>query len=967
MENPSMNKHAIIDGCEYSLIETVSVLGSDDTVILCRDGQGKQVICSVALWISAAPKQAAAPVHAGSAAQEKIELFMSLFRGREDVYARRYHSIKSGKGGYAPVCKNEWVPGVCDKKANKCTVCPNRAFMPLSIEAVRKHLIGGDEHCRDVVGVYPLLPGDTTFFLAADFDGENWREDVAAFRTVCSDFGLTPGVERSRSGDGAHSWFFFTEPVPAADARKLGSGLLTCAMERRHELSFNSYDRLFPSQDAVPKGGLGNLIALPFQGQAQRLGNSLFIDEGFLPYSDQWAFLSTLPKITPDKLAQHISAVCLGGDMGELMEDMEPKPWEKKRSTKKLTRFDFPETVKLTQANMLYVEKAGISQSALNFIRRLAAFRNPDFYKSQAMRLPIYNKPRIIDCSEEHPAHLAIPRGCIDALQDLLNAYSVPYSIADERCRGSGIDVSFSGALRSEQLPAAEALLARDMGVLSATTAFGKTVIGAYLIGQRKVNTLILVHSSALLVQWKAALEQFLVINEELPEQPKKRGRKKKLSLIGQLGAGKNTLGGIVDIAIIQSLFEGEEKAVKELVADYGMVICDECHHIAAFTFEKVLRAATAKYVYGLSATPSRQDGHHPIIFMQCGPTRYIVDAKAQADMRNFEHFVIPRFTKTRLPDTEGIQRIYADVAQNEARNACIVRDALAALDEGRTPILLTQRREHAIALAGALREKTANVLLLLGSDSQKEKREKLALLKAVPSGDPLVVVATGKYIGEGFDEPRLDTLLLAMPVAWKGTLAQYAGRLHRNYEGKHEARIYDYVDTHIPVLERMYQKRLRGYGEIGYRVKSDGQDEVPGLIFDSQSFYTAFANDLTTAARDILIISPFVRKARVTTMRKLLTTPLLAGVKLTVVTRPAEDYKPEQQSAVAAIIDTLRFVGVTVLLRSNIHQKYAVIDQSIVWYGSINFLSFGKSEESVMRFESSDIAGELLDAVRRG
>ena len=757
-----MNQTAKLSGITYRLLETIPGL-DEASYVLCESENGERSVCPLDRWEAAAPAPTT-KVHAKSPSQDKIALFLELFHGREDVYAKRWYNFKTQKSGYSPACRNEWVRGVCDKKKHRCADCPNREFIALSPEIVRAHLIGRDEFCRDVVGIYPLLPDDTTRFLCADFDDGGWQEDVRAFCAAAGSCGLTPAVERSRSGEGAHVWFFLETPVPAADARKLGSLLLTSAMAKRHELSFRSYDRLFPSQDTMPKGGFGNLIALPFQGQAQKNGNSLFVDEHFVPYPDQWAYLSALPRITEAELEKALSSFRCTADTGTLADSKE-KPWERgSKQEKALTKLDFPLTVSLTLADRLYVEKAGLSQTALNRIKRLAAFRNPDFYKSQAMRLPIYDKPRVIDCGEETDDYLILPRGCLLTVCELLDGLAVPFTCSDLRNSGREISVQFNGKLRQEQIPAVDALLAHDIGVLSATTAFGKTVIGAYLIGERKTNALILVHSTALLAQWKQALEQFLTIDETLPEEPKKRGRKKKRQLIGQLGGGKKSLSGIVDIAIIQSLFEGEDKHVKELVADYGMVICDECHHVAAFSFEKVLKTVRARYVYGLSATPTRQDGHHPIIFMQCGPVRYLVDAKEQAKQRSFSHYLFPRLTKTRLPDTQRVQDVYTAIVKNELRNAQIVYDAISAVKNGRTPIILTERREHAEALYAALQNSAAHVFLLLGSDSVKEKREKLDALRAVPERETLLIVATGKYIGEGFDEPRLDTLFLAMP-----------------------------------------------------------------------------------------------------------------------------------------------------------------------------------------------------------
>lgn len=959
-----MNKKAFIGGQEYTFSGKLPSLEDGQTVIICADERGEKYTCSEVFWQNSAPKiEQTAPIHTHSSAKEKIDFFLSVFKGRPDLYAKRYYSEKTGKSGYTPVCKNEWSYVLCDKRKYKCADCPNREFTHLSAEAVKAHLIGQDVFFRDVAAIYPMLEDNTTYLLAADFDEKNWQADVSAFCKCCKEFGITPAVERSRSGNGAHVWFFFSDPVSAADARRLGSGLLTQTMTRRHELSFNSYDRLFPSQDAVPKGGFGNLIALPFQGQAQKDGNSLFVDEQFTPYQDQWAFLSSLPKITPEQLQGYLQKLCCNGELGELADTEEKQaPWQHKRTRSKLTNKDFPVQTRLVLSNLIYINKHGFSQAALNAIKRLAAFLNPEFCKKQAMRLPVYNVPRVIDCSYEDDHYIGIPRGCTDALTELLEQYEVSFFFDDKRCAGHSVDVDFNGTLREEQLPAAEALLSKDMGVLSATTAFGKTVIGAYLMGQRKVNTLILVHSAALLEQWKSSLEQFLDIHEILSEPTKKRGRKRKQSLIGQIGSGKNARGGIVDIAIMQSLFEGEEKTVKSFVSEYGMVIVDECHHVAAFTFESILKSVEAKYVYGLSATPTRKDGHQPIIFMQCGPIRYLVDAKSQAEKREFDHFVVPRFTKTRLPNADNIQDIYAGITENIQRNELLTTDALKLVLDGRTPILLTERKEHAMRLAALLEGKVDNIFLLIGSDGQKDKREKLAALQNVPANEQVVIIATGKYIGEGFDFPRLDTLLLAMPISWKGTLAQYVGRLHRNYDGKNEVRVYDYVDIHIPTLERMYHKRLKGYAELGYQVKFGEPNETASSIYDGYASMMPFARDLSNAVKSVVIVSPYIQKDRIDMLLPTFRELLLSEIKITVYINDADTFAAKYKSDINKAISALEEGGVTVVKRQDLRQKFAVIDESTVWYGNVDFLAFGKRDSYALRFENTDIAGELLD-----
>lgn len=806
-----------------------------------------------------------------STSEEKIGLFRSLFKGRDDVFARRWQSGTTGKSGYQPVCGNEWTDGLCDKKKYKCAICPNRSLLPLTDRDIFNHLAGKDSNCRDVTGIYPLLSDDTCCFLCADFDDEHYIDDITAFCSICAEYSIPVSIERSRSGNGAHIWIFFEEPVMASIARKLGSGILTKAMERCDALSFESYDRFLPNQDTMPEGGFGNLIALPLQGQARKSNNSVFVNSDLLPYHDQWAYLSSVQKLDKDKAEALAQELTKQGELGVLVSDSDEKPWEsKKKQTLHIS--DFPPTLTIVLANMLYIPVTGLSPSAKNQIKRLAAFRNPDFYRAQAMRLPLYNKPRIICTADISEEYIGIPRGCKDALCGLLDDHLIAYRIDDKTNPGTKINVHFNGELRDEQKPAADMLLDHNIGVLSATTAFGKTVIASYLISQRQVNTLILVHTGALMLQWKKSLEQFLSFDMQSPEEAKGRGRRKAWSPIGILGSGKNTLHGIVDIAMLQSLTSGDN--VKEAVRNYGMIIVDECHHVSAVNFEAVLKYTNARYVYGLTATPTRQDGHHPIIFMQCGPIRYKVDAKEQAEKRSFEHYLIPRFTAFRdiSADKKNITALYRELAENELRNRMIIKDVISVLESGRNPIVLTERREHVATLFNLLDGHCKNIITLTGTASAKERRETSEKLASVPDNESLVIIATGKYVGEGFDYPRLDTLFLALPIAWKGKVAQYAGRLHRNYPGKTEVQVYDYADIHISVLEKMYQKRIKSYASIGYKtILNNTVSDIPNLIYDGKSFYPVFCRDIEKAKHEILIVSPFMRKNRLIQLTRLL------------------------------------------------------------------------------------------------
>jgi len=894
---------------------------------------------------------------------EKIRLFMSLFKGREDVYAKRWQN-REGRAGYAPVCRNEWKSGLCRKPTVKCFDCSHQAYDPLDERVIEAHLRGSI-----VAGLYPLLRSDDCHLLAIDFDEQGWQKDCSALREVCEMFGLPVALERSRSGNGAHAWFFFGEPLPAALARKFGSALLTCAMSRRHELSFKSYDRFFPNQDTLPKGGFGNLIALPLQKSARERGNSVFVDDRFSPYEDQWGFMAGIRRLSGEEIAEFIPRLSPGSELGPLRKDDEDaaRPWETGRM--RWSGSDFPETVRLVKANMLYIEKAGISQRGLNSLKRLAAFRNPEFFKAQALRLPTYDKPRVISCSDETPEYLCLPRGCEADVAALLDEAGVNAAWSDLTCSGRSIHVEFKGGLREEQIPASEEMLKSAIGVLSATTAFGKTVIAAKLIAERKVSTLVLTHRRQLLAQWMTRLTEFLDIDETLPLLEKKRGRKRKQSLIGQIGAGKSRPSGIIDVAIMQSLNGDAE--IKEWNKNYGMVIVDECHHVPAFSFEQILKGVHSKYVYGLTATPTRQDGHHPIIFMHCGPIRYRVDAKKQAEARPFDHYVIPRLTRFRAPlEGEGkepsIQHLYAAMAVNEPRNDRIVEDVIRCFQSGGNALVLTERTAHVALLAEKLREQIPDIIALTGSKGAKETREALAKVAAAPADRPLTLIATGRYIGEGFDEPRLDTLFLAMPISWKGTLQQYAGRIHRLYEGKREVRIYDYIDLHVPMLEKMYHKRLAGYASLGYKARTDkAPNATMDIIFDSTTFPPVYKSDLLNATREILIVSPFLTRRRVSQMLPFLVAARERDVKVVVVTRPSTHFREKDRASLEETLSFIRDAGVSVALKSGIHQKFAIIDQKIVWYGSVNLLSFGRSEESVMRLENQSIADELLGSIQ--
>ena len=741
-----------------------------------------------------------------------------LFRGREDVYARRWESEKTGRSGYSPVCKNEWVRGLCQKPRVKCADCLHRELLPLTDEVVRQHVFGASDGREVVLGVYPLLPDETCWFLAADFDKASWEADAVAFLQTCRSFQVPASLERSRSGKGGHVWIFFAEAVPASLARRLGSFLLTQTMESRPEVGLDSYDRLFPNQDTLPQGGFGNLIALPLQCGPRGRGNTVFVDDTFAPYQDQHAFLRTLQPMSRQAVEEIVEEAQRRGQIiGVRMvvtDEDDDRPWTAPPSRRRDSRpiqGKVPKRVTAVLGNQLYLPKEGLPPSLVNRLVRIAAFQNPEFYQAQAMRLSTFGKPRIISCAEDYPHHLGLPRGCLDDVIELLKSVGTRVEIDDQRERGTPLTLRFHGQLRPEQQEAADRLLEHDAGVLAATTAFGKTVVAAHVITKRAVNTLVLVHRQQLLDQWINRLSMFLGVD---PKQ------------IGQIGGGKRRPTGRLDVALLQSLCR--KGVVDDIVGQYGHLVVDECHHLPASSFEQVARRCQARYVTGLSATITRRDGHHPIIFMQCGPIRYRVDAKQQAAQRPFEHRVVVRETAfhldSALETSPAIHRLYAALMRDETRNALIIADVLAAVRGARSPVVLTERTEHLELLAERLRESVSNVVTLRGGMGAKQRRATAEQLVNIPDDEPRVLVATGRYLGEGFDDARLDTLFLALPISWRGTLVQYAGRLHRLHDQKKDVIIYDYADLAMPMLSRMYERRLRGYRAIGYQVEG-----IPG------------------------------------------------------------------------------------------------------------------------------------------
>ncbi|ELD8629475.1 DEAD/DEAH box helicase family protein, partial [Escherichia coli] len=680
---------------------------------------------------------------------EKVALFRRLFRGRDDVWALRWESKTSGKSGYSPACANEWQARICGKPRIKCGDCTHRQLLPVSDLVIYQHLAG-----THTAGLYPLLEDDSCYFLAVDFDEAEWQKDASAFMRACDELGVPAALEISRSRQGAHVWIFFASRVSAREARRLGTAIISYTCSRTRQLRLGSYDRLFPNQDTMPKGGFGNLIALPLQKRARASGGSVFVDINFQPYSDQWAFLaSVLPMhaqdIEPTILRATGSIHPL--DVNFINEEDLDTPWERKKSSGNRLNIAVTEPLIITLANQIYFEKAQLPQALVNRLIRLAAFPNPEFYKAQAMRMSVWNKPRVIGCAENYPQHIALPRGCLDSALSFLRYNNIAAELIDKRFAGTECNAVFTGNLRAEQEEAVSALLRYDTGVLCAPTAFGKTVTAAAVIARRKVNTLILVHRTELLKQWQERLAVFLQAGDS----------------IGIIGGGKHKPCGNIDIAVVQSISRHGE--VEPLVRNYGQIIVDECHHIGAVSFSAILKETNARYLLGLTATPIRRDGLHPVIFMYCGAIRHTA-ARPKESLHNLEVLTRSRFTSGHLPSDARIQDIFREIALDHDRTVAIAEEAMKAFGQGRKVLVLTERTDHLDDIASVMNTLKLSPFVLHSRLSKKKRTMLISGLNALPPDSPRILLSTGRLIGEGFDHPPLDTLILAMPVSWKGT-----------------------------------------------------------------------------------------------------------------------------------------------------------------------------------------------------
>lgn len=906
------------------------------------------------------------------------DFFMMFCRGRKNVYDLRYTNPKTGKNGYYTQCFNRWDRGchIQKKDGVRCKDCELRAYKPVTLPLIKAHMNGTDQNGNDVVAIYPMLENNLCQLLVFDFDNhakgaeqedyanidDGWKEEINALRRICKNLDVDAVVERSRSGRGAHLWIFFKEMVPARLARRFGFALLEKGAESVNLKSFKYYDRMIPTQDVLPEGGLGNVIALPLQGMALKSGNSAFIDENWNAYEDQLNVLAGTRRLTRQGIEDYLSLWYSTGSTSE--DNGTDAPWDK---NSEIEAGSVKGVVRIVLADRIYIDSTGMSNKTKRQLRRMATFSNKQYFQNQAMNMPNYDESRFIYLGSDEGKYIVLPRGLREEILKKFDNAGISYKIEDKRTKGQELNISFRGELRESQIPAVETMLGNETGILHAATAFGKTVVCCDMIARRGISTLILVDRADLMNQWIKRLEEFLDIDEELPEYQTKTGRtRKRKSLIGNLQGAHDTLTGIVDVAMIRSLKkkDGFHPKLKE----YAQVYFDECHHAASDSAIEVLQEINAKYVYGVTATPKRGDGKEKINEFLLGPIRYRFTAKDRAEEQNINHLVYPRFTRTvkphHLSKTPYGNDAYELIRNNDVRDEQIIRDVADCVQAGRTPVVLTKYVDHAKKLSERLKTYADRLILLTGANGTKARRAQVEELNKVDDSDSLILVGTGSLLGEGFDFPRLDTLFMATPVSGENVVEQYVGRLNRDYDGKENVIVYDYVDSHIPKFDKMYSARLKAYKKIGYElcVNLDGEKQKANAIYDIENYAETYWKDLEEANSAVVVSSPRLNNQKVDRIINMLGKRRELGVKVTIVTWHPDAYKYGKDDVRMELMERLRKAGFEIRLVEETCEHYAVIDNEIVWYGSVNLLSKEDAEDNLMRVCSKDIAAELLE-----
>ncbi len=870
---------------------------------------------------------------------DRIRIFRDYFRTRDDLYAERFYSNKAMKYGWNPACENSFANG-CMKGKGKfsCMECPIRKFSRLTDEVILAHFTGTDSKNRQNLGIglYPMLKDSTVYWLAMDFDEDSWFENMLSVYQAALTHSVCPVMERSASGNGGHLWFFFSQNIPAAQARRFACLLLQEAMTRNPHLSFSSFDRLFPNQDFMPKGGAGNLIAAPFRYDAYRHENSAFINTRGQILKQPFEFLLSRPKITPEE----ITSICSSYDTEDYFFDNDQLRMSLHTEQK------YSSEIRAVLRNRLIIRKTGLNALTVNLLKRVSSMYNPKYIEMQKYHRPIYvngNVTRVLSYFEEDDKNLYLPRGVLTQLRSLLVETKI--ITEDKRTEGRPIDISFRGTLREDQKDAVQKLLKYEDGILQAYPGFGKTVAGLFIMAERKVSTLIVVNSKELLEQWKMRIDEWL----DYPKAVKKRD-----SFVRTYSAARKNLGGNIDIAIAKSLANAEN--LDEIMSQYGLVLIDECHHIACDTFLTIMRQASAKYIYGLSATPKREDGLDKAIFMHCGPIRKRV---ASTHKHSFTQYLIPRYTNFRwLADDIQYQELCSELTKDTARNYLIFKDIMAEYRSDGKIIVLSERIEHLNILFDMLSAACDDVYMLSGQTKIKERKATLQYIRELKPEDSYILLATSKLLGEGFDLPSLETLFLVLPIKAETRIIQYTGRIERDTGNKDTVKVYDYVDEQVPMANRMYYRRLKQYQASGYLIQENHRETVmERFLYDIGAFEEPLLNDLRSARSEITIFSPAPIISCIRKYHSSLQELFHSGISIHYILSSSCKDKTQE-------IRYLRGTGGNIIFTD--HKKhFIIIDRKIIWSGNMDLLSpLPKSDGYLTRSDNSELAAEIINSI---
>ena len=900
--------------------------------------------------------------------RDMILLFMSYFRGREEFFAKR-----TKNGGYYRPCANRFdsrCPRQQDLKF-PCKDCTMQAFVQLNESIILDHLLGRREDCCDVVGVYPITSRNTCWFIVYDFDDKEFKKtkdiddessarvwhEVGVLAKIFKSLKIPYLLERSRSGQGAHLWVFFAQEIDCAKAIRFGDYIKDRGLDLVDIETFSTFDRMFPMQSSLKPGQAGNLIALPLQGRALRHWNSTFIDPRGDTYLNPWKALYDTNKVTEQEIDNHLK------NYHEEVIDKDPtKPWDKNQKTLLLEDVVHG-LVEITRANGIFVLKEGLKERMRNRIRMIGVYDNPEYYKKRKLFPDIKNtvNPRFISCVIEYEDYICLPRGTEETLVDQLMKSNIKYSLSDKTEGGRKINATFIGTLRPHQTDAINAIKDKRTGIIAAATAFGKTVVAAAMIAKRKTSTLILVDKVTLMDVWYDTLLEFLDIEEEIPEYTTKTGRvKKEKNVIGRLGSHHSRLHGIIDIAMVQSIVNKID-----CLKGYGMVLVDECHHAASPSFQKILETITSRYVHGFTATPKRYDAQDAKMIFQLGEVRYRFTASQRAQEQHFSHYIVPRFTSIVYTGKKDAK--YTDIAieisLDEGRNQQIVEDVIVAIGGKRTSLILVKYIQQSVILENKLKDKADHVINISGKTGKKHDAC-IKELHSVTDEETLVLISTGEKGGEGFNYPRLDTLFLACPVSWEGRVEQYAGRLDRDYPGKKNVMIYDYVDDNIPMLESMYKKRLKTYRAMSFKLfaPETTNETSMGMLYDGIGIQKPLSLDIMHAKKTIVIFSPYLSSTQTKDKLPLFSDAHARGIRIMVITAKLDAMSEEYRQSHHAKEMALRDIGVDIRETMDTNLSYAIIDSRIVYYGTRGLLSRIDEDDDFFRLEDATTANALLE-----